>query len=711
MAIVNKIRERSGIAVAVIAVALLLFIVGGDIFSNRNGGGLFGSSDNKVGEINGTGIDYQQFIGLVDAQRQQFETSTGRAATEQDLAQIREQVWEKLIFENVYTEEFEKLGITVSDDELRELIQGAKNMHPYVKQQFSDQQGNFNAAQHAEFIKAYANNTMPAAQRTMWDNFKRELKTIRMREKYSNLLNKASFITTAEAKSEYLAQTEKASGKFLYVPFFSIQDSTIKVEDSEIKDYYSKHTDEFTPFDSRGISYVAFQLVPTKEDSAALNTEIRNLAKGLAAAPNAQAYSTANTDIRTPYLRATSDLSVDLKASLSTAIVGSLLGPFKEGNTYSIHKYEGTEKDSLMTMRASHILIRADSTMSDSAKTAARNKAQDILNQVKAGADFAQLASQNGTDGTAQRGGDLGTFQNNGGMVKPFEDALFGFSGTGVMPNLVVTDFGYHIVKVTEPKSNTKYKLATINKELQVGENTSNQMYQKADNIRANSKTLADLEAAVKKDNSLTILSADNLVPSSTNINTIQNAREVVLWAYGKDAEIGAVADRVFVLGDTYVVAALKSSADKDDPDALDFKDAITAKIRNEKKAEKIIGKIGDGKGDLAAIAKKYGAGALVEEVTDINFFSGMLNSAGFDAVGLGKLFGLKAGQRSKPFAGETGVFVMESKTKTAAPAITDYTIFKQSVAQRTNAGRMGMIGEQILRDNAKIVDNRAKMF
>ena len=200
MAIVNKIRERSGIAVAVIAVALLLFIVGGGIFSNR-GGGLFGSSNNKLGEINGTEIDYQQFMNLVEAQRQQFEMSTGRSATEQDIPQIREQVWEKLIYDNVYVSEFEKLGLTVSDDELRELIQGTKNMHPYVKQQFSDQTGNFNAAQHAEFIRSYTNNTMPAAQKAMWDNFKRELKQIRLREKYTNLLNKTSYITQAEGKA------------------------------------------------------------------------------------------------------------------------------------------------------------------------------------------------------------------------------------------------------------------------------------------------------------------------------------------------------------------------------------------------------------------------------------------------------------------------------------------------------------------------------
>lgn len=710
MAIVNKIRERSGIAVAVIAVALLLFIVGGDIFSNQNNS-LFGSSSNKIGEINGTGIDYQQFMSLVDVQKQQFEASGQRAATEQDIAQMREQVWEKLIVENVYMQEFEELGITVSEEELRELVQGTKNMHQYVKQQFSDQAGNFNQAQHAEFIRSYANNTMPEAQKGMWNNFKRELKLIRLREKYTNILNKSSFITTAEGKAEYLAQTEKASGKFLYVPFYSIQDSTIKVEDSEIKDYYSKHKEEFTPFDSRSISYVSFPLIPTKDDSAALNSEIRSLAKGLASASDAQTFATANSDIRTPYLKAANEISLELKAALANTIVGGLVGPFKEGNTYSIHKYEGTAIDSLFTVRASHILIRSDSTMSDSAKAKARITAMDVLGQIKAGSDFASLARQFGSDGTAQQGGDLGTFKNNGSMVKPFENAIFGFSGVGVLPNLVVTDFGFHIVKVTEAKSNLKYKLATVSKELQVGEASSNVVYQKAENLRANSKNLSDLEVAVNKDNSLILLNAENITPQSTNVNTIQNARELVLWSYGKDSEVGKLADRVFVLGDNYIVAALKFGSDKDEPTAMDFKDQILVKVRNEKKAEKILEKLGNAQGDLMSVSKKYGAGALVEGVTDVNFFSGMLNSAGFDAIALGKLFGQKVGKRTKPFAGETGVFVIETSNKVVPSAINDFKIYKDQIAQRVGLGRTGYIGEQTIRENAKIIDNRSKML
>ncbi len=709
MAIVNKIRERSGIAVAVIAVALLLFILGSDFLTNKGGTSLFGGSEGKIGEINGTNIDQKQFLSLVEAQKLNFEQQ-GRSATDTDMQQIRDQVWDKLITENAYMTEFEKLGITVSDEELKEMVQGAKNMHPYVRQQFSDQSGNFNAANHAQFISSYTSGKLPAANAAMWDNFKRELKVIRMREKYSNLINKMSYITKSEAKLEYTSNTEKASGKFLYVPFYAILDSTVKVDDSEIKDYYAKHKDDFTPRDNRSLSFISFQLIPTKEDSAALNTEIRNLAQGLAKAADPAAFANANSDLRSNVVRSGTEISPDLKAALSTSIVGSIVGPFKEGSTYSIHKYIGTETDSLYTTRASHILIRADSTMSDSAKSAARTTALSVLAQAKSGIDFGMLAQQFGSDGTAQRGGDLGPFQNNGAMVKPFENAIFGFSGTGILPNLVTTDFGYHIVKVTEPKSNTKYKLATISKELQVGEAASNVIFSKAEKLRAACTSLKDMEAAAKKDNSLTIQNAENLQPGSNTLNAIQNAREVTNWAYSKEAEEGKVANRVFVLGDTYVIAALKSAADKNSPKAMDFKDQITLRIRNDKKAETILVKLGDGKGDLLAISKKYGAGALVEEVKDINFFSGMLSTAGFDPIGLGKLFGQKVGQRSKPFKGETGVMIMETTSKSTAPSIADYGLYKAQIKQRVGANQ-GMMGEQVLRENAKIEDNRSRFF
>ena len=713
MALINKIREKSGIAVAVIAVALMLFVVGGDFLSgNSAGGGILGSDANKVGSINGIDVDYQQFVKLVDAQRQQLELSTGRSATDADLRNIREQVWEQLIQDNAFQPEYEELGIDVSADELREMIQGTKNLHPYIRQQFTDPNtGQFNQAQHREFINAAANKTLPAEQQYIWDNFKSSLLQIRKSEKYQNLVAASEYITSAEAKKEYKATTDKVSAEYLYVPFYSVNDTLAQVSDSEINSYYSNHKDEFTPFDSRSFDYVVFQVVPSPEDSIALQTEINQLARGMGGAENAEAYAAANSDVRNPYLWNSGELSDEVKALLSQTIVGGSFGPVKEGQNYTIYKYQGTETDSLYTMRASHILIRPE-TQDDAAKAVARTKAQDLLNQIKQGADFATMARINGTDGTAQQGGDLGYFSNNGQMVKPFENALFGFSGRGLIPYLVETDFGYHIVQVTEAKSNLKYKLAAITKVLQPSEATLNIAYQEAEDLRASVGSMVELKEKADADPNLTLLTAERLNPGASGFNTIQDGREVVLWAFGEDVETGDVADRVFVINDSYIVAGLTGATDAEDPKASDFKTAIENKVKNQKKGDIILGQLAKANGsDFEAMAKAYGAGALVETVEDITLQTGMLNSAGIDGVAIGKAFGLAVNKVSAPFKGQNGVFVMKKTSENIAPEVADYSQYKEGIRQRRGLYSGAQLADQAVREAAEITDRRAKMF
>jgi peptidyl-prolyl cis-trans isomerase D len=712
MALINKIRERSGVAVAVIAVALILFIVGGDLFGGNGRSGLFSSNDNKIGEIAGNSIDYQAFQAKLDAARTNYEQQAGRSLQEQEIQQLRSQVWEQMVFDITYKEEFEKLGLKVTPDELREMIQGTKNLSPIVKQQFTDPQtGQYDRNRHIEFINAAAANQLPAPQKAAWDQLKEQAIQQRLLEKYNLLLTASTYITNAEAKKEYEAQATKADARYLYVPYTSIVDTTIKVTDSQLSDYLSKHKEEYKGYDSRSFEYVVYQVMPTKEDSAALYEDIKSYAKGLAAAPNAKSYAELNSDTRVPYERSTNELSATLKAALATSIQGAVIGPFKEDNTYSIHKYEGIATDSLYTARASHILIRADKTAPDSVKAIARAKAQDILSQLNQGADFATLARANSQDGSAQQGGDLGAFKNNGGMVKPFETAVFAMSGAGLVPNVVETDFGYHVIKVTEGKSNIKYKIATVSRELQASEGTRNAIYQKAETLRASCDSKEEFEAAIKKDGKLVILKADKIFPEAAAFNTIQNAREVVLWAFNDDTKMSAVSNRVFEVNDNFIVAAITAKTEKDSPKAEDFKDALTAKVRNEVKSEQILKKLSGASGTLEQIAQKYGAGALVETATGINLAAGMLTSPGVDPTAIGKVFGLQAGKRSKPFVGENGVFIVETTNLVKAPEIADYSQYKAQITQRNGGFGASYMANQAIRDNANIKDNRAKFF
>lgn len=705
MALITKIREKSGIAAAAIAISLIFFLVGGDIFSGNSR--FFGGSSDVVGEIGGEKINYKDFQKKVEDATQNYTQQAGRSPGEQETSQMRDQVWNQYILDLAYGKEYEALGLSVSAKELVDMVQG-ENIHPSVRQQFTNPQtGQFDKTYVIQFLKNF--KTMPVVQQQAWASFEKSLAQDRLRTKYENLLKMSTYTTNAEAQKEYSAQTAKVDAHYLYVPFYSVADSTVKVTDSQLDDYLGKHKDAFIGQNTRSIQYVTFPVIPSKQDTASFYNDIKRLAKELAITKNDSAFAMMNSDVKTPYYVTMAEIPESVKGSLSSMTPGGIYGPFKNGMSYSIYKYGGIQKDSLFTIRASHILIQAAKTAPDSVKAVARKRAEGILAQIRGGASFEAMAQQFGTDGTAQQGGDLGYFKNNGSMVKPFENAIFGFSGTGLLANIVQTDFGYHIVKVTEAKTNTRYKLAAVNRTIAPSQATMDEVLRRADAFASENDTKDKFEASLKKDRSLLMLRGDKIPEGAAGFNNLQNARDIVRWAFNSDTKIGSIST-VFQNENQYIVALETGSTDKNKVKIDDFRDELTARVRGEMKAEIIMKKLNGIAGTLEQMAQKYGAGALVETVTDLTLAQGVLTSAGADPTALGKAFGLKVGQKSKPFKGEAGVFVMETTKSTPAPAMADLTMYKNS-AKMMAAQRASYYINEAIKENAKVVDNRAKFY
>jgi peptidyl-prolyl cis-trans isomerase D len=705
MALINKIREKSGVAVTVIAISLILFMVGGDLLGPNS---MLGGSNNQVvGEIAGKEINIKDFQSRVDGFRQNYEAQSGRSLNENELASLRDQAWNQFVVDIAYKKEFEDLGLTVTDDELVDMVQG-NHISPSILQAFSDPTtGRFDKNAVVNYLKNL--KTLPIEQQKSWENFEKSLREERTRTKYENLLRLSTYIPKAQSEKEYVAQNTKATLRYLYVPYFSVVDTTIKVTDAQLESYLKAHRKEYKGTDTRSIEYVTFPVQPAKDDSSALYTEIKELARGLASAQNDSAFASMNSDIPLPINMSFANMSDQLKEAVKTFVPGGVYGPYREGNTYFIYKYGGTRADSVSSARASHILIRAEN-QSDSAKAAARTKAEGILAQIRAGANFEALAATSSADpGSAQRGGDLNYFQNNGVMVKPFEEAVFSATSTGLIPRLVESQFGFHIIKVTATKSNTLYRIAAIGKTIAPSQATRDEAYRKADEFANSVKTKEQFNEAVKKNNALVVATANRIPESATNINAIQNGRDIVRWAFKDDTKINSVS-QVFETEEQYIVAVLVGKSEQDDVKVDDFRDELTTKVRNQIKSEQIAAKLKGASGDLETIAKKYGAGALVESATDISLATGFLTSAGFDPIALGKAFGLKPGQKSDVFTGENGVFIMELIGKTDAPKIADFTQYKTQLTQSLES-RMSYLVNEAIRDNAKIEDRRAKFF
>jgi peptidyl-prolyl cis-trans isomerase D len=704
MALINKIREKSGVAVIIIAVSLILFIVGGDLLGTRS---LFGGQDQTVGEIAGEEIKIQDFQAKLEQARNAYQAQTGKAPTEAEEQSLREQVWNQYVLDYAYQKEYDALGLKVSSDELVDMVQG-NNVSPAIQQSFTNPQtGVFEKSSVISYLKNLKN--LPLDQQKSWESFEKGLAQDRLRQKYENLMRISNYVTKAEAEKEYQAQSTKASLRYLYVPFYSIADTTVKVTDGELESYLAAHKDEYKGFDSRTLQYVSFPVVPSKDDSVALYNQIKTLARGLATATNDSTYASTNSDVRMPLYMSLSQMPEQLKVAVRSFIPGSVNGPYREGNTYFIYKYSGTKKDTAFTLKASHILISTQG-MSDSAKVAARKRANDILGQLKSGQSFEALAAANSQDpASAQQGGDLGYFRQ-GQMVKPFNDAVFAYNGTGLLPGVVESNFGFHIIKVTEAKSNVLYRVTSIGKTIAPSQATRDAAYAKADQFALSVKSKSAFEEAAKKDKSLVVSTASRIAENATTVNTMQNAREIVRWAFNDDTSIDEVSS-VFETEEQYVVAVLTGKSSKSSPSINDFRDELTAKVRNQAKAEQISKKLSAISGaTLEAIAQKYGAGALVETANDITLATGFLTSAGLDPIALGKGFGLKPSKKSKVFTGENGVFIMEQLASYPAAAIADYSMYKNSLLSRTAQSSSFLINEAV-KENAKITDKRAKFF
>lgn len=320
MALITKIREKSGIAAAAIAISLVLFLVGSDIFQGKSS--LFGGNSQEIGQIAGQSIMVQDFQKKVEEATANYTAQTGKGPSEQEATMIRDQVWNQYVLDIAYKKEFDALGIKVSEEELIDMVQG-NNIHPSVRQQFTNPQtGQFDKTFVVQFLKNL--KTMPAQQQQAWANFEKSISQDRIRSKYENLLRLTNYVTQNEAKKEYQSQTAKYNARFVFVPFFSLPDSSIKVEESQLEAYLEKHKDQYKGVNSRSIQYVTFPVIPTKQDTADFYTQIKKLAKDLAVAPNDSAFAMLNSDVRTPYLLPYSEIPEDVKAQLGTFQVGGI---------------------------------------------------------------------------------------------------------------------------------------------------------------------------------------------------------------------------------------------------------------------------------------------------------------------------------------------------------------------------------------------------
>ena len=702
MALIKQIRQRTGLAIGVIAGGLILFLLGGDLLSPNST--LLNSNQNIVGEIAGEEITLEEFSLKVEEYKAAFQQRTGRIPAEAELVSVREQAWQALIVERVFQEEYEKLGLTISSQELIDMVQG-KNIVPELRAQLMNPQtGQFDKTQLITFLQSL--ETADPAQQAAWAQQEKLFAQARSRVKYDNLIATTEYATTAEAKFEHKLANTIADASILFVPYYVIPDGDIQIQDSELSAYLSKNKEKFKVGNAANLEYVSFSILPSGEDSAAVISRITALTDELKAAENDSAFVSKNSELQQPFqtLAPGDQLPVALTTNVDVPAKGETYGPFITANssyvTYKItDQYQGTPR-----MRASHILFGTEG-MDDSGKAAVKTQAETVLAEIKASGNFEVAARQYGQDGTAQNGGDLGWFAK-ADFVEPFANATYAARSKGLLPNLVETEYGYHIIQVTELPATSYTKLAILELELVASDLTRNEAFRNADAFVAESGNRNEFtENATEK--GFRIIQANNVDPTSRNLNNLTDARQVVIWAFS-EAAVGEVST-VFELNDAYLVASLVSRKEEGEAKLEDVKDQVKQLVLNEKKAALIQEKL-SAKATLEEMKGVF-TDAAINEVPSLRLSDAVLPGIGFAPKAIGTIFGLQgSGQLTKPVQEDIGVLVGRLNTLTPAAEIGDYTVYQSQLTQ----GAFQRMTYQImmaLQELAKVKDYRYKYF
>lgn len=715
MALIGTLREKMGVGVVIFVFVAIAAFVLGDLLGNNS----VLLNDNSVGEIGGRSISIEEYQQAVRERENSWILNTGQQPNDKQMPMLRDQAWELLIVRNAIESQFEKVGSVVTPEEIEDMLYG-KNINPSIKQSFTDPStGQFDINRMKQYLgdlrepPADGNPQMTSMwqeQRTRWEVFQNEITLGRARIKYENLMIKSTYVTTAQAEQGYHTQSDVAEVKYVYVPYFSLSDSAIKVTDADFKAYYNANKEKYKSEHTRDLKFVQFEVLPSAADSAAIRTQLDGLVTEFKNSTDDSTFAALNTQGRDPFVKYTAG-NLPTFISANELVTGTIKGPFVDGSSYKLVKVSRAGRDTTSAARASHILFRWDNETPE-AKKVAKDKAQGVLNEIKGGADFAAKAREHGTDGSASQGGDLGWFftgtdPNLQHMVKPFEKAVFNATKTGLINEIVETEYGYHLVSVTNVKDDNSYSLAVIELEITPSDASINEALR---NAEAFANDLSGVDNFVKRaeQEGITVYDGKNIGVAERRLNTLPDARSIIQWLF-RDAEQGNVST-VFDLQEVYVVAVMTGEVEKGYKSLALVKDEITPAVTNEAKGKVIIAKLDGLQGSIDEIATAYGKDATVSSMSDLRLSTNSLSGAGFDPKAIGGAFAPESGKRTKAFAGERGVLLAEVQNKTIAPALGDYTTYKdQQVQQATSRNTSGIA--DAIKATSNIKDTRYKFY
>ena len=715
MAALGKIRSKGGILVGAIGLALFAFLAGD---AARSCDGIKGEARQQIGEILGKKISVQDYQKLIDEYQSAIKFTMQRDnLTNQELNQVNDQVWQQLVSNRVIEADAEKVGLTVTEQEIQNVLNEGTNpmlvQTPFVNQQT----GRFDVNALKQFLDSY--NKAKAAKSPQveqmqaiydyWLFVEKNLRAQLLGQKYQALLASCVLSNKAEAKMAFKDNNEESQIQLASLAYSTVKDADVKVTDDDLKAKYAELKPAFRQnVETRDIKFVDFQIKASAADRSQVVKEMNDFQKQLASAEDpAAVVSKSGSEI--PYL----GLPVSNKAYQQYPDIASKIDSLSVGTTGVV---ENAQDNTLNIIRVLSKAQLADSiqfrqiNIAAATPDEARAKADSIQKALAGGADFDALAKRYGQTGekvwfTGQQY-EMAPSMNQDNRT--FINALLN-GEVNATQNLALTQ-GNIILQVLDKKAfTTKTTAAVIKKVVDFSKATRSNAYNKFSEFVAKSSTVADLEKNAPK-SGYQVQSLNDISTAEHYVGGIPGTRDALKWLFeAKQGEVSPLYecgnnDHLLVIALTAVHPQGYRSWDD-----AQVKEILKREVIKDKKAEKLMAKL---KG-VNSIAAAQAKGAKVSSVNQITFAApAFVQATGSVEPALsGAVAGTAAGKFSKaPVKGNAGVYVFQVVKKSMrAGSKYDETLVMQQAAQ-ANMQLLGNFMQDLIL-KAKVVDNRYLFF
>ena len=714
MAAIGKIRSWGPVLVTVIGLALFAFIAEELVRScesTRN------QESQQIGKVLGKKIDVQEFQKLVDEYTDVIKMTQGRDnLNDQELNQVKDMVWQNYVQNEIIENEAGKLGLTVTDQELQNVLSEGTNPMLLQTPFMNQQTGRFDVNVLKKFLAEYNNAKQKGGVSEQykgiynyWTFIEKNIRTQLLQQKYQVLLSSSILSNPIEAKQAFKDENEESNVQLATFAYSSVNDKDVKVEDADLKAKYEELKPRFKQLnETRDVKFVDFQVLPSAADRAALDKTVKDQAAQLIAASADPAEVVRKANSLVPYLgipQTKGAFPADIAQQLDSLAVGATTAvkENKQDNTLNVVKLISKQQ------LPDSVEFRAIQVGGADAATA-KKTADSIYTALQAGGDFEAIAKKYGQTGE-KAWITSSQYQNAPSLDKDSKTYINTLSTAAVhaVNNIALGD-GYVVFEVTDRRALVdKYVAAVIKKSIDFSKDTYSAAYNKFSQFVSENQTLEAMEKNAAK-YGFKVQERPGISSSEHYVVNIPATREAMKWLFAaKEGEISPLYecgenDRMLVLALTKINKKGYLGLDNEQ-----VKEYITREVTKDKKAEALLAKA-QGVKSIADAQKK---GAKVSTVNQVTFAAPVYVSetGASEPVLSGAIAATAAGKFSAaPVKGNAGVYLFQVSSKANRQGVK----FDAKTAELTQRQRLLQYAGQFMRDlfqKADVTDNRYLFF